>query len=75
MEKLNQNKVEIISETVISSNSTTDLDGNCDKELTKTITTRVNLENLSEDLIRDYFGLKVTIDWGNEPGNRGIPTE
>jgi hypothetical protein len=56
-------KVEIITETTIISTSTTDLDGNCDKEVTKTVSNRVNLEGLSEDFLRDYFGLKVTIDW------------
>jgi predicted amino acid-binding ACT domain protein len=66
MEKLNQNKVEIINEVVVTSNSTTDLDGVTDKEVTRTVTNRINLENLSEDLIRDYFGLKVTIDWENK---------
>ena len=56
-------KVEIINETTITSTSTTDLDGNCDKDVTKTVTNRVNLEGLSEDFYRDYFGLKVCIDW------------
>ena len=58
-----QPKVEIITETKITSTSTTDLDGVTDKEVTKTITNRVNLENLSEDFYRDYFDLKVSIAW------------
>ena len=59
-------KVEIINETTITSTSTTDLDGNCDKEVTKTVTNRVNLEVLSEDFYRDYFNIprpNITIEW------------
>jgi hypothetical protein len=76
MEKLPQSKVEIINETTITSTSTTDLDGNCDKEVTKTVTNRVNLEGLSESFLMDYFGLKITINWpNNEPREREIPKE
>jgi len=56
-------KVEIINETTITSNKTTDENGCIDSEITKTVTNRVNLEGVSEAFLMDYFGLKVTIDW------------
>ena len=67
-------RVEIINETTITSTATTDETGCIEKEVTKTVTNRVNLEGLSEDFLRDYFGLKVCIDW-DESGKRKIPPE
>jgi len=67
-------KVEIISETTTTVNTTTDENGCLDKEISRTVTNRVNLEGVSESFLMDYFGLKVTIDWGND-GKRNIPPE
>lgn len=69
-------KVEIINETTITSNKTTDENGCIDSEITKTVSNRINLEGVSESFLMDYFGLKVTIDWSaNEPGTRIHPEQ
>lgn len=72
MEKERPNKVEIICETTVVSVISQDENGVIEKEVTKTITNRTNLEGMSEEFLMDYFGLKVTIDW-DESGKRKIP--
>lgn len=69
-------KIEITTEVTVTNTVTQDENGCVEKEVTKTTTSRANLVGLSEDFLRDYFGLKVTIDWGGSPdgqGKRDIP--
>lgn len=64
-------KVEIINESVTTCKVTEYENGDTEDTTIVTTTNRVNIENLSEDLIRDYFGLKVTIDWENK-GDKNV---
>ena len=67
------NRVEIINQTTTV---VTEIDGgeNSGKETTRTVTQRINLIGLGEDFLRDYFGLKVQIDWPDERKGQ-IPPE
>lgn len=43
----------------------TEIEGgeNQGKETTRTVINRINLIGMGDEFLRDYFGLKVTLEW------------